>query len=49
MAVLFLRELFADASERGTAFVKTVSVVNLCAAGLKREDVIEGPVRGGER
>lgn len=49
MAVLFVRELFAGAGKRGTAFVKTIGVVNLFATGLKQEDIIERPVRGWKR
>ena len=46
MAVLIVGEVLAGAGERGTAFVKTVGVVNLFAAGLSEKNVIERPVRG---
>lgn len=35
MAVFFVGEVFAGVSERGTATVETVSVVNRFAAGLR--------------
>lgn len=49
MAVLVVGEVLAGTGERGTAFVKTVGVVNLFAAGLSEEDVSERPVREWER
>lgn len=42
MAVFFVGEVFASVSERGTAAVETVGVVNLCAAGLRGKMLVRG-------
>ena len=39
MAIFIVREVFAGFGKGGTAAMETISVVNLFASGLKRENV----------